>query len=62
MEEYEKKNLDAIIEISRDLQEAASKLPNKQIAKLLTNFSIHQTEKGHAESNVTSIAYLARHD
>jgi hypothetical protein len=43
MEDYEKKNLEAIVEFSRGIQETSSKLANKQIAKQLNNYSIHST-------------------
>lgn len=43
MEDYEKKNLEAILEYSRSNQEASSKLANKQIAKQINNYSIHTT-------------------
>ena len=43
MEDFEKKNIESINDFTKEVQEIGSKLTNKQLAKLITSFSIHQS-------------------
>jgi hypothetical protein len=58
-DDYEKNSAKIIEDYHKDIAPAAAKTSNKLITKLVTNFSIHATERQQATISVSHFSFRA---